>query len=137
MMPAFIYDFNTFLYGVFVTKAWCFGRKCQFKVKGTENAGRRWSPEEDSSIISKLFFIYVNSLMRLGASKHLEQDDVWDIAKANETKTVSTIYNTHMLRTADHSKHPYVRNTPRSLPPVTCFSALSRLWLERRRFSAP
>lgn len=72
-------------------------------------AGRRWCPEEECNFLSRIFFMYVNSIMRLGASKHLDEDDLWDVARRNECATLSTIYHTQMLRTSTPEKHPYVR----------------------------
>lgn len=51
--------------------------------------------------------MYVNSIMRLGASKHLDEADLWDVAKRNECATLTTIYHTQMLKTSDPQKHPY------------------------------
>lgn len=43
------------------------------------HAEAKHNPEESANIISKLFFTYVNSLIKLGSLKHLEQDDLWEL----------------------------------------------------------
>lgn len=46
--------------------------------------------------------------MQLGASKHLDEGDLWDVAKRNECATLATVYHTQMLKTSDPQKHPHV-----------------------------
>jgi hypothetical protein len=73
--------------------------------------GRRWCPEEDASFTSQLFFMYMNSLMRLGSTKHLEASDVWDVARRNVAASLSATYSAQMLKTADPNGHPCVRTS--------------------------
>ena len=41
----------------------------------------RWCPEENANVWSRLFFCYVDSILRLGYSKPLNQEDIWDLAE--------------------------------------------------------
>ena len=51
--------------------------------------GTRWVPEETASWWSHLFFSYCTPLMRLGLSKPLEVEDVWDIPNKHEATVTS------------------------------------------------
>lgn len=45
----------------------------------TPGAGR-WCPEENASFLSRLLFLYVGGLVRMGYLKTLHQEDLWDVA---------------------------------------------------------
>ena len=72
-------------------------------------AGQRWCPEEHASILSRVFFFYVNALMHTGSQKHLEQDDLWDLSDDHKTSGLYKKYKAAMEETAT-AKHPYVRS---------------------------
>jgi ABC transporter transmembrane region len=71
-------------------------------------SGVRWCPEESCSWFSKLWFLFPNSLMRLGASKTLEPDDLWDLARSNEASGIHAKYEEQLQKTAS-LKYPHVR----------------------------
>lgn len=62
----------------------------------------RWCPEENANWLSRLFFLYVNSLITKGAEKHLLQHDLWDVSHDDEPGRVYRRFE-HELQ---HTKHP-------------------------------
>ncbi len=44
----------------------------------------RWCPEENAKLWSRLFFCYVDSILRLGYSKPLNQEDIWDLGERDK-----------------------------------------------------
>ena len=73
-------------------------------------AGQRWCPEEQTSVISRFFFFYVNALMHIGSKKHLEQDDLWDLSDDHKASGLYKKYSAAMEETVTAKKHPYVRS---------------------------
>ena len=73
-------------------------------------AGQRWCPEEHASILSRVFFFYVNALMHTGSQKHLEQDDLWDLSDDHKASGLYKKYKAAMEECATAKKHPYVRS---------------------------
>jgi hypothetical protein len=71
--------------------------------------GQRWCPEEYASILSRVFFFYTNSLMSIGSKKHLEPEDLWDLAEHHKASDLYDKYKKCMLDTADVVNHPFVR----------------------------
>ena len=53
----------------------------------------QWCPEETASIWSKLFFSYVDSLLKTGYQKPLHQEDIWDLAARDGAAEVSAEFN--------------------------------------------
>lgn len=86
---------------------------CFFGVHGPTHC--RWVPEESANWLSQLFFIYVNSLVRLGSQKHLEQADLWDTAKRDEPERLWASFE-HNLRATATSAAPQVRLAGHHLP---------------------
>jgi hypothetical protein len=66
----------------------------------------RWCPEEDCSVISRLLFLFPNSLMKLGYTKALEDTDLWDLAPRHETAHVYSKYEAQLQKTAS-DKYPH------------------------------
>ncbi len=66
----------------------------------------RYCPEEEAGWLSRTTFWYVNSLMRLGAAKHLDAEDLWDVARQDEAARVTAAFDTQLRATAS-TAHPY------------------------------
>ncbi|KAK9797814.1 hypothetical protein WJX73_000524 [Symbiochloris irregularis] len=71
----------------------------------TDDRGR-WCPEESASIISRLFFNYVEGLLRIGKHKPLELPDLWDLVKGDEASAVSQKFQGCLSATADDVHAP-------------------------------
>ena len=41
-------------------------------------------------MLSSAFYFYANALMKLGARKHLEQEDLWDVAPDTRPRASSS-----------------------------------------------
>ena len=61
---------------------------------------RRWCPEEQAGVLSKLFFFFANSLVRKGSQKHLEQSDLWDTAHEDEPQRLWSAFEQKLRSTA-------------------------------------
>ncbi|KAK9823545.1 hypothetical protein WJX72_003616 [[Myrmecia] bisecta] len=66
----------------------------------------RWCPEEDAGWVSRMFFLYVDGLVKLGSQKHLVQEDVWDVAHCNDAPAVARQFAVHLESTVDEVKAP-------------------------------
>ena len=53
----------------------------------------RWVPEESAGLFSRLTFTWVAGLINFGNHRHLEFDDLWDVAKQDEAGVVSDKLN--------------------------------------------
>jgi ATP-binding cassette subfamily C (CFTR/MRP) protein 1 len=60
----------------------------------------KWCPEENCTILSKLLFLFPNSLMELGCTKAIEDTDLWDLASGHETAHVYSRYEEQLQNTA-------------------------------------
>ncbi|GBF89551.1 canalicular multispecific organic anion transporter [Raphidocelis subcapitata] len=60
----------------------------------------RWCPEEGANPLSKALFIFANSLVKMGSSKHLEQADLWDTARRDDPGRVWGGFNAALRATA-------------------------------------
>ncbi len=69
---------------------------------------RRWCPEESAGWLSKLLFVYVDGLIKKGSSKHLEQNDLWDVAHNNEAANVYRGSKAILKESSDPVKAPQV-----------------------------
>jgi hypothetical protein len=69
---------------------------------------QRWCPEETCSLLSKIFFLYPNGLMKLGSEKVLDENDLWDMAHGNEAAGIHAKYAEQLQRTSS-LKYPHVR----------------------------
>ncbi|MEW5309623.1 MAG: hypothetical protein WDW38_001500 [Sanguina aurantia] len=65
----------------------------------------RLCPEEQAGWLSMLFYNYANGLINTGLKKHLEHDDLWDVARWDDAGTVSSVYFANLKATA-HPKAP-------------------------------
>lgn len=52
-----------------------------------------WCPEEAAGLLSRLFFCYVDGILRLGSRKALVQEDVWDLASRDQAQNVSAEFD--------------------------------------------
>jgi hypothetical protein len=59
--------------------------------------------------LSGLFFFYVNALMNLGARKHLEQQDLWDVAPQHRTSYIYERFERTLRATTNPKRFPHVR----------------------------
>eukprot|EP00210_Caulerpa_lentillifera_P002714 g2594.t1 len=75
-----------------------------FKRLGT-SAGK-WCPEEEAGFLSRFFFTYMNSLIDLGMTKHLVQEDLWDISDRDEAGTINEKFETQLKKTKDEIHRP-------------------------------
>ncbi|GLC35697.1 hypothetical protein PLESTB_000485000 [Pleodorina starrii] len=73
---------------------------------GTEEARRRWAPEESAGFLSRVFFSYCNGLVRRGYERPLEHDDLWDVAERDEAVRVAARFQAALAATADPVVHP-------------------------------
>ncbi|GMH36556.1 hypothetical protein BSKO_04424 [Bryopsis sp. KO-2023] len=82
-----------------------FRRKQGFeRLEGDEEG--RWCPEENAGIVSKLFFLFMDSLMSKGHKKHLDLDDLWDTELQNEAKLVGDVFRKNLESTVDSVTAP-------------------------------
>jgi len=44
----------------------------------------RWCPEESANWWSRLFFCYVDGILKLGYGKPLNQEDIWDLGERDQ-----------------------------------------------------
>lgn len=86
-------------------------RRQGFKRLGT-SAGK-WCPEEEAGLFSRLFFYYMNGLIELGKTKHLVQEDLWDVADRDEAGTINEKFESQLQRTKDPIHRPQVRAVTR------------------------
>jgi RNAse (barnase) inhibitor barstar len=73
------------------------------------DTGQRWCPDEQRTFLSSIFFFYINSLMKIGSTKHLELNDLWDVPEQNKATPLFMKFNDVMAKTANPEKYPYVR----------------------------
>ena len=73
-----------------------------------DNTDGRWCPEEDSGILSRLFFTYCQGLVSLGYHKTLDQDDLWSLAKSDKTSVVAGQFQQNLQATEHPEKAPLV-----------------------------
>ena len=66
----------------------------------------RWCPEENAGIFSRLFFSYVDGILRIGKRKPLELPDLWDLLKSDEAAVVSQRFQDCLAASADDLKAP-------------------------------
>ena len=60
-------------------------------------------------MISRVLLFYANALMKLGARKHLEQEDLWDVAPQHQAAHLFQQYSAAMRKTARPERFPHVR----------------------------
>lgn len=56
--------------------------------------------------MSRLFFVFVNDLIKLGYRKHLEQADLWDVAHQDEALPVATRFKEELEKTEHPTRSP-------------------------------
>ncbi|PNH04685.1 hypothetical protein TSOC_009131 [Tetrabaena socialis] len=66
----------------------------------------RWAPEETAGFLSHVFFSYCNGLVRMGYSRPLEHDELWDVAARDDAAAVSGRFQAALASTVDPVKHP-------------------------------
>ena len=69
---------------------------------------KRWCPEEDSGVFSRLFFTFCNSLVSLGYHKILEHHDLWSLARCDEASVVVEHFGQNLKTTKRPEKAPQV-----------------------------
>ena len=52
----------------------------------------RWCPEETAGFLSRILFLWVGGLIRLGYGKALDAGDLWDMATVDSAATVSEAF---------------------------------------------
>ena len=67
---------------------------------------RHWCPEEDAGFVSRLFFLWVGSLLSIGTKKNLQHDDLWDVAVQDEAVTVTAAFQRNLDATIDEFEAP-------------------------------
>ncbi|KAG2450119.1 hypothetical protein HYH02_000222 [Chlamydomonas schloesseri] len=67
---------------------------------------RAATPEEAAGFLSRVFFSYCNTLVKLGAQRPLEHEDLWDVSEDDEAAAVSGRFQAALAATADPVKHP-------------------------------
>ena len=77
--------------------------------------GDHWCPEEDASLLSKLFFAFCNSLMTLGAQKTLNQEDLWSLASCDEASAIVATFERNLEATKNPEKRPQVIESKHSI----------------------
>ena len=60
-------------------------------------------------MFSSCFYFYANALMKLGARKHLEREDLWDVAPLHQAARLFQQYSAAMHKTARPERFPHVR----------------------------
>ncbi|PRW61038.1 multidrug resistance-associated 1 isoform X8 [Chlorella sorokiniana] len=69
----------------------------QAAAKGAPAEPRgRWCPEENAGFLSRLLFIFVGGLIKLGYRKALDADDLWDVAERDKAADVSKAFQRHL-----------------------------------------
>ena len=71
-------------------------------------AGEPWCPQERPALLAGLLFSYANSLLKKGSVKHLEQDDLWDVATQHRSAFIYSHFQKSMARTANPNRFPHV-----------------------------
>ena len=51
-----------------------------------------WCPEETAGFLSRILFLWVGGLIRLGYAKALDAADLWDMASADSAAAVSDMF---------------------------------------------
>ena len=59
----------------------------------SSSTGGKDSPAEEASILSKMFFEWMTSLIRLGGKRQLQQEDLWNLSKDNTTLAIGEDFN--------------------------------------------
>ena len=60
-------------------------------------------------MLSSAFYFYANALMKLGARKLLEQEELWDVAPRHQAACLFQQYSAAMQMTARPERFPHVR----------------------------
>lgn len=58
-----------------------------------------------------MYYLYVDGLIKKGAGKHLQQDDLWDVARQDEAARVFRHYHNKLQETVDPIAAPQVRSS--------------------------
>jgi len=70
-------------------------------------APERNCPEARAGLLSRIFFVFVTGLIKTGARKHLDPEDLWDLPKGDEAKHVYSAFLKHFEDTKADGTHPY------------------------------
>ena len=92
-------------------------------AKASSSSGRTMSPEDEASLLSKIFFTYVTPLIKKGSKKALETHDLWRTAESDRVGDLADAYR---------RAHDELRDAGKKF---TCFRILVKLHA-RRFFSA-
>lgn len=76
------------------------------------DARDRWCPEEQAGFLSTLFYTYATSLVKLGYKKTLLADDLWDMSRWDEARTISSRVHGCLETTKDPFTAPKVIELP-------------------------
>ncbi|KAJ9526631.1 hypothetical protein QJQ45_017605 [Haematococcus lacustris] len=66
---------------------------------GSSSSSKRFCPEEEANWFSMAYFLYCDGLIKAGKAKHLEQHDLWDIAREDDASGVYARFNKHLQST--------------------------------------
>ena len=58
--------------------------------EGGATATAGWNPEQNANPLSRLMFSFANSLIKKGKQKHLDPEDLWDMAKVQHASVRKT-----------------------------------------------
>ena len=72
-------------------------------------AGGKWCPEKNASFLSRQLFMYMDELMKLGSTKHLELEDLWDVEDEDEADAITKQFEDN-LHSTRNPKAVYVRS---------------------------
>ncbi|GFH15646.1 uncharacterized protein HaLaN_11907 [Haematococcus lacustris] len=76
---------------------------------GSSSSSKRFCPEEEANWFSMAYFLYCDGLIKAGKAKHLEQHDLWDIAREDDASGVYARFNKHLQSTVVPGTAPKVR----------------------------
>jgi hypothetical protein len=64
-------------------------------LDGKESGGPRFakSPEESANVLSKAFFLWTNSLYKLGLKHALQEEDLWPLVENDKAEAVSAQFD--------------------------------------------
>eukprot|EP00850_Spirogloea_muscicola_P009079 SM000050S17004 [mRNA] locus=s50:312640:321290:- [translate_table: standard] len=96
-----------------------------------------WCPEEEASFISRVFFSYATSLIRLGNRKVLMIEDLWAVSKQDRAEVVAARFDEAWAFEEKKDKPSLARALFRAFGKTFIFGGLVKLVYDVLQFSSP